>query len=79
MIISARMHPTDHMSIALVYLCDPKTISGARYHRVAIYSVNTPESPWKLATDLASPKSAIFAVQFAFKSTLDGFKSSKRG
>ena len=32
---SARMHPTAHMSTALVYSTQPVMISGARYHRVA--------------------------------------------
>ena len=40
--ISASMHPTDHMSIALVYPFGVSIISGARYQRVATYSVKSP-------------------------------------
>ena len=36
------MHPTDHMSIALVYPFGVSIISGARYHLVATYSVSRP-------------------------------------
>jgi hypothetical protein len=34
------MHPTDHISTALLYFVDPNNISGALYHRVATYSVS---------------------------------------
>ena len=40
-ISSPRMHPIDHISTAFVYLVDPNNISGARYQRVATYSVIT--------------------------------------
>ena len=40
--ISAKIHPTDHISIALVYPFALSIISGARYHLVATYSVNSP-------------------------------------
>jgi hypothetical protein len=36
---SARMHPTDQMSTALVYSLAFRMTSGARYHRVTTYSV----------------------------------------
>ena len=36
---SAKMHPTDHISIGLWYLLEPKMTSGALYHLVAMYSV----------------------------------------
>jgi hypothetical protein len=36
---SPKMHPTDHISTALVYFVDPKRISGALYHLVATYYV----------------------------------------
>jgi hypothetical protein len=38
-IISPRIHPILHISTGFVYLLDPRTISGALYHLVAIYSV----------------------------------------
>lgn len=34
-IISAKIQPRDHMSTPLVYFMEPRSISGARYHRVA--------------------------------------------
>ena len=40
--ISAKIHPTDQMSIALVYPFALSIISGARYHLVATYSVKSP-------------------------------------
>lgn len=36
---SPKIHPTDHISTALVYFDDPSNISGALYQRVATYSV----------------------------------------
>jgi hypothetical protein len=71
------MQPTDHMSTALVYLVDPRRISGALYQRVATYSVKTgwiPSSSW-MATLLASPKSATFAWHSELSKILEGFKS----
>jgi hypothetical protein len=41
--ISARMQPTDHTSMAFVYSLKVNMISGARYQRVATYSVMKPE------------------------------------
>lgn len=41
LISSARIQPTDHISTALEYLYDPRTISGAQYHLVATNSVIT--------------------------------------
>lgn len=38
---SAKIQPTDHMSTALEYFYDPRTISGALYHLVATNSVIT--------------------------------------
>lgn len=77
MIISAMMQPTDHTSMALEYWCEPRTISGARYHLVAMYSVRicwTPSSS-SLETDLASPKSAILTRQSVLSKMFEGFKS----
>jgi hypothetical protein len=34
------MQPMDQMSMALLYLRDPTRIYGARYQRVAMYSVS---------------------------------------
>ena len=59
LIISPTIHPIDHISTGLSYLFEPRTISGALYQRVAIYSVliygDVSVPP---ATDLARPKSA---------------------
>jgi len=33
---SAKMHPTDHMSIDLVYAVDERSNSGGRYHLVTV-------------------------------------------
>lgn len=53
--ISATMQPTDQMSIAEEYFCDPRRTSGGRYQSVTTSWVNPltgmPEA-------LASPKSA---------------------
>ena len=38
---SPRMQPIDHISTAFVYFVEPNKISGARYQRVATYSVIT--------------------------------------
>lgn len=40
-IISAKIHPTDHISIAFVNWCKDNINSGALYHLVATYSVIT--------------------------------------
>ena len=40
--ISARMQPTLQISIDFVYPLEFNMISGARYHRVATYSVRMP-------------------------------------
>ena len=37
--ISPMIHPMDHISTGLWYLLEPKMISGALYHLVAMYSV----------------------------------------
>lgn len=56
------------------YLVDPSRISGARYHRVATYSVSAgfPLSSWIWLSDLAKPKSHSLTTQSVSKSTLDG-------
>ena len=61
-ISSPRMQPTDHISTAFEYLVEPRSISGARYHLVATYSVKTGSTPFYFGQliDLASPKSATF-------------------
>ena len=51
---SAKMHPTDHTSMALVYSWQLSMISGARYHRVTTYSVS---SRLSLSMPRARPKS----------------------
>ena len=40
--ISARIQPTDQMSMALLYPLELSIISGALYHLVATYSVKIP-------------------------------------
>ena len=53
------MHPTDHISTALLYLVEPNKISGARYHLVATYSVKTGYPCYPLhINERAKPKSA---------------------
>src|SRR5271156_5363398 len=76
--ISARIQPTDQTSMALVYSLNVSMISGARYHRVATYSVMKPElSSWE-AAERARPKSQTFKSQLAFKRRLDGLRSRWR-
>ncbi|KAH3668815.1 hypothetical protein OGAPHI_002570 [Ogataea philodendri] len=73
--ISARMQPTDHTSIAVVYSWNVSMISGARYHLVATYSVMNPKlSSWE-ATERASPKSQILRSQLEFSSKFEGLRS----
>jgi len=71
------MHPTDHISTALVYLLDPSKISGALYHLVATYSVMMGSvTDWlTVAIDLASPKSASLARQSESSNILEGLRS----
>lgn len=71
------MHPTDHMSTALVYLLEPNKISGALYQRVATYSViiGSATDWFTVAIDRASPKSASFARQSESRRIFEGFKS----
>ena len=62
----------------LVYILNDSMISGARYHRVATYSVMKPASlPSGFVERVlrASPKSATLRSQFAFSSRLAGFRS----
>lgn len=82
-IISPRMQPMLHMSTALEYLWEPSRISGARYQRVATYSVRTgaqdrlrgiPSSSVEL-TVRARPKSASLTKQSALMRRFAGFKS----
>lgn len=76
--ISANMQPTLHTSIALVYSLNVSMISGARYHRVATYSVMKPELSSVEAAERARPKSQTFRSQFAFRRRFDGFRSRWR-
>ena len=71
------MQPTDHISTALVYLLEPRRIYGARYQRVATYSVMMGSgTDWLTeAMDLASPKSASLAKQSESRRILEGFRS----
>lgn len=62
----------------LVYILKESMISGARYQRVATYSVMTPASlPAALVERVlrASPKSHTLRSQFAFRSKFAGFRS----
>ena len=65
------------MSTALEYLVEPRSISGARYHRVATYSVKFGSPIFYLGQvrDRANPKSATFEWHSESNSKLLGFKS----
>ena len=73
---SPNMHPTDHISIALVYGCVWSSTSGDRYHNVYTWSViwtAFTQSPARSV--LARPKSAILSSQFLLTRILRGFRS----
>ena len=73
---SAKIHPTDHTSIAAVYFFHDKITSGALYHLVAIQSVNAVYYVYSYGISaLASPKSQIFKSQFELTNKFLGFKS----
>lgn len=61
--------------MALVYSLNVNMISGARYHRVATYSVMKPELSSVEAADRARPKSQTFKSQLAFSNKLEGLRS----
>jgi len=65
------MHPTDQISIAFEYSDAFRIISGALYHLVTTYSVN---SGFEL-NPLDNPKSQIFKSQSWVNKRLLGFKS----
>ena len=69
------MHPTDHTSIAFVYSFQESIISGARYQRVATYSVMKPAWFSSGCATRASPKSHTFRSQLPLSSRLDGLRS----
>jgi hypothetical protein len=88
------MHPTAQRSIAyravstandqrpkpptLVYILNESMISGARYHRVATYSVINPASfpcAVEVLTLRAKPKSHTLRSQFALSKRFAGFRS----
>lgn len=61
-----------------MYILNDSMISGARYHRVATYSVMKPASlPSGFVERVlrASPKSATLRSQLAFRSRFAGFRS----
>ena len=65
-------------ALTLVYILKDNMISGARYHRVATYSVIKPASlpPGFVERVLrARPKSHTFKSQLAFRSRFAGFRS----
>ena len=65
---SPRMQPMLHISTPFVYVWDPSSISGARYHLVATYSVKIGAGALSVhATDRTKPKSATFTLQSEFK------------
>ena len=76
--ISAKIQPTLHTSIAFVYSLKVSMISGARYQRVATYSVMNPELSSVEAADRARPKSQTLRSQLALRSKLDGLRSRWR-
>lgn len=62
----------------LVYILNDSMISGARYHRVATYSVINPASFPAAFVDRvlrAKPKSQTLRSQLAFRRRLAGFRS----
>ena len=69
---SAKMHPTLHTSIAVVYSAQLRRSSGARYHLVTTYSVMNASVS---ALARAKPKSQILRSQLALRRRLLGFKS----
>lgn len=69
--ISPIRHPTAQMSHGLPYPI-PSSSSGARYHRVATYSVY---SGGLLPQWRANPKSQIFKMCSSFNSTFSGLMS----
>ena len=71
---SAKMQPTDHMSIPVEYSSHDSRSSGARYQRVTTYSVMNFVSSW----DRESPKSQILRSHVAFRSRLLGLRSRWR-
>ena len=75
--ISPKIHPTDHISTALVYLDEPSSISGARYQRVATYSVMIGSlTDWLTeAMERANPKSANLARQSESRRMFEGLRS----
>ena len=74
--VSAMRHPKLQMSIALEYFLEPRIISGARYHLVAMYSVITCYSSSSCSsTARTSPKSQTLASHSSLMSMLEGFKS----
>jgi len=74
--ISAKRHPILHTSMARVYLREPTKISGALYHRVAIYSVSASTGYSTTSSkDLTNPKSQSFASQLSLTSTFEGLRS----
>lgn len=84
LLISARIQPTLHTSIAFEYSWNESITSGARYHLVATYSVMNPFPPFGplsgggRAALRARPKSQILRSQLALRSRLEGFKSRCR-
>lgn len=72
--ISQIMHPKLQISAGVEQDFEPKSTSGARYHRVATPYVRA--GLFQLGcSDLTNPKSHSLIVQFEFTSILDGFKS----
>eukprot|EP01139_Manchomonas_bermudensis_P001392 Amastigsp_a1887_57.p7 type:complete len:105 gc:universal Amastigsp_a1887_57:571-885(+) len=69
------MQPTDQMSIAFVYSAHESMTSGARYHRVATYSVINPAWFCSGSATRASPKSQILRSQFELRRMFEGFRS----
>jgi len=68
----------DNFLLTLVYILKESMISGARYQRVATYSVISPTSlpPGALVFTLrARPKSQTLRSQLAFNKRLAGLRS----
>lgn len=69
------MHPTLHISTALEYLVEPKSISGALYQRVATYSVRIGYSSSYSRRERAKPKSATLTLHSESNNIFEGLRS----
>mmetsp|Transcript_23937 Transcript_23937/g.38375 ORF Transcript_23937/g.38375 Transcript_23937/m.38375 type:complete len:213 (-) Transcript_23937:362-1000(-) len=69
---SPKLHPTDHMSTAVVYASAPRRSSGARYQRVTTFVV---QGFCSLRNSRDNPKSASFMTPLFVRSKLESLMS----